>query len=306
MESFASIECFVRSAELGSFAEAARRLGLSAAAVSKNVARLETSVGMRLFQRSTRHLALTEAGQQFLDEVGGSLATIQNAVANLASAQGRPSGTLRVSVGPGFGRLYLVPLLGEFLTRYPDIRPDWHFDNRQVDLIAQGFDAALGGGFELPQGVVARKLGPAHRVLVASPGYAAAHPLDHPAQLRDCHGIVIRSPQSGRVRSWPLTHRNQSTAALELRPDIAMSDSDAACLAAAQGLGVALVSMPFASAYIASGHVVRVLPDWYVDNGNLSIYYAAQRLLPGKTRAFVDYVVEQFETQKLAEKFNAA
>lgn len=135
MESFSSIECFVRSAEVGSFAEAARRLSLTPAAVGKSVAKLEARLGVRLFQRSTRSLALTEAGQLFLREVGSSFATIQNAVANLASAGGQPAGTLKVSMGTAFGRLYVVPLLGEFLRRYPAISPDWHFDNRQVDLI---------------------------------------------------------------------------------------------------------------------------------------------------------------------------
>jgi DNA-binding transcriptional LysR family regulator len=195
METFSSIECFVRSAEVGSFAEAARRLSLTPAAVGKSVAKLEARLGVRLFQRSTRSLTLTEAGQLFLDEVSGSLLTIQNAVANLASAEGRPAGTLKVSMGTVFGRLYIVPLLGEFLRRFPAINPDWHFDNRQVDLIAQGFDAAIGGGFELPQGVVARKLTPAHRVLVASADYLAAREaILEPDDLKLHDGILIRSP----------------------------------------------------------------------------------------------------------------
>src|SRR5213079_498222 len=138
MENFTSIECFVRSAEVGSFAEAARRLSLTPAAVGKSVAKLESRLGVRLFQRSTRRLTLTEAGQRFLEEVRASFNTIQNAVANLASAEGSPAGTLKVSVGTMFGCLYVVPLLGEFLRRYPAITPDWHFDNRQVDLIGQG------------------------------------------------------------------------------------------------------------------------------------------------------------------------
>lgn len=210
MESFSSIECCVRSAEVGSFAEAARRLSLTPAAVGKSVAKLESRLGVRLFQRSTRRLTLTEAGQRFLGEVSASLNTIQNAVANLASVEGQPAGTLKVSMGTVFGRLYIVPLLGEFLRRFPAITPDWHFDNRQVDLIGQGFDAAIGGGFDLPQGVVARRLAPAHRVLVASPAYLAEHPaLVNPQDLQGCAGILIRSPQTGRVRSWPLTNRAQ-------------------------------------------------------------------------------------------------
>jgi len=306
METFSSIECFVRSAEVGSFAEAARRLSLTPAAVGKSVAKLEARLGVRLFQRSTRRLTLTEAGQLFLSEVSGSLTTIQNAVSNLASAGGQPAGTLKVSMGTVFGRLYIVPLLGEFLTRFPAINPDWHFDNRQVDLIGQGFDAAIGGGFELPQGVVARRLTPAHRVLVASADYLDRHaPINEPDDLKLHEGILIRSPQTGRVRSWQLTHRTRQHSPLTLTARMTMSDSEAACATAAQGLGIALVSMPFAVGYLEAGTLQRVLPDWYVDDGNISIYYAEHKLLPGKTRAFVDFIIEQFSTQGLAERFNA-
>jgi len=306
METFSSIECFVRSAEVGSFAEAARRLSLTPAAVGKSVAKLEARLGVRLFQRSTRSLTLTEAGQLFLGEVSTSLHTIQNAVANLASAGGQPAGTLKVSMGTVFGCLYIVPMLGEFLRRFPAINPDWHFDNRQVDLIGQGFDAAIGGGFELPQGVVARKLSPAHRVLVASPDYLAVHAsITEPDDLKHHDGILIRSPQTGRVRSWQLTHRNQQHSPLTLKARMTMSDSEAACVAAAQGLGIALVSMPFASGYLEAGRLQRVLPDWYIDDGYTSIYYAEHKLLPGKTRAFVDFVIEQFAERGLGQRFSA-
>ncbi|WP_433589670.1 LysR family transcriptional regulator [Pseudomonas koreensis] len=307
MENFSSIECFVRSAEVGSFAEAARRLSLTPAAVGKSVAKLEVRLGVRLFQRSTRSLTLTEAGQLFLSQVSGSLTTIQNAVANLSSVQGLPAGTLKVSMGTVFGRLYIVPLLEEFLGRFPAINPDWHFDNRQVDLIGQGFDAAIGGGFELPQGVVARKLAPAHRVLVASADYLQKHAaIAEPDDLQHHDGILIRSPQTGRVRSWQLiSGGGQLCRPLTLRTRMTMSDSEAACATAAQGLGIALVSMPFAVGYLKAGTLKRVLPDWYIDDGNISIYYAEHKLLPGKTRAFVDFVIEQFAQRGLAQRFSA-
>lgn len=306
MEAFGSIECFVRSAEVGSFAEAARRLGLTPAAVGKSVAKLEARVGVRLFQRSTRRLTLTEAGRLFLAEVSDSLQTIQNAVSSLSTVQGRPAGTLKVSMGTVFGCFYIVPMLASFLQCYPDIQPDWHFDNRQVDLIGQGFDAAIGGGFELPQGVVARRLAPAHRVLVASPAYLAGRaPIRDPEDLQHCRGILIRSPQTGRIRPWQLTGRAGGVRPLELKASMTMSDSEAACVAAAQDLGLALVSMPFAVNYLRSGALQRVLPDWYVDDGYTSIYYAEHKMLPGKTRAFVDFVIEQFAEQGLAQTFSA-
>jgi DNA-binding transcriptional LysR family regulator len=306
METMSSIECFVRSAELGSFSAAARSLALTSAAVGKNVARLETSLGVRLFQRSTRSLALTEAGQLFLEQVGGSLATIQNAVANLAVAGGQPAGALKVSMSPGLGRNYILPLLGGFLARYPGITPDWHFDNRPVDLITQGFDAALGGGFDISPGVVARRLAPAHRVLVASADYLARHPAPRaPADLAGHDGILIRSPQTGRVRPWELQNGARQQAPVTLRVRMTMSDPGAACDTAERGLGIALVSYQDALPYLRRHTLRRVLPDWYVDGGAISLYFPAQKLLPAKTRAFVDYVVEHFRAENMEQQLSA-
>ncbi|MBH9396798.1 LysR family transcriptional regulator [Pseudomonas aeruginosa] len=306
METLSNIQCFVRSAEAGSFAEAARRLGLTPAGVGKNVARLESNLGVRLFQRSTRRLALTEAGERFLQEVGGSLAGIQTALANVSNVGNQPSGTLKVSMGLAFGRDYILPLLGEFLERYPGIVPDWHFDNRPGDRIGEGFDAAIGGGFELPPGVVARHLTPGHLILLASPAYLRDKPpIRHPGDLCDFDGIRIRSPQTGRVRPWPLRRRDGEQAPIELRERMTMSDPEATCEVAAMGLGITLVCMQHAYAYLESGALVRVLPDWYVDAGNTSLYYAANRLLPAKTRVFVDFVVDYFRRQELARRFCA-
>ena len=310
METLGSIECFVRSAEAGSFSEAARRLGLTSAAVGKNVARLETSLGIRLFQRSTRSLRLTEAGTRFLAEVSGSLATIQSAVANLADAEGQAAGTLKVSMGNAFGREHIVPLLGDFLAQYPAIVPDWHFDNRQVDLIAEGFDAAIGGGFELPPGLVARELAPAHIVLLASKTYLTGRPaITHPDQLKQHAGIFIRSPQTGRIRPWALINskdaRRKEQMPIDMQVRMAMSDPAAALEAAEQGLGIAVTSMPNAQPYLVDKRLVRVLPDWYADAGALSLYFSAQKLLPAKSRAFIDFVVAHFRKHKLAQRFSA-
>lgn len=305
METLAGLDCFVRSAEAGSFAEAARRLGITPAAVGKSVAKLEASLGVRLFQRSTRSLTLTEAGERFLLEVRGGLSSIQRAVANLASAAGQPAGTLKVSMGVTFGRDYVVPMLGAFLQRYPAITPDWHFDNSPVDLIAQGFDAAISGAMELSPGVVARKLAPARRVLVASARYLDAHPpAAVPSDLAQHAGILVRSPQTGRVRPWTLRNRSNAEAAIELPARITMTDPDAACRAAEMGLGIALVSLPHALPYLDQGSLLRVLPDWYVDAGHIAVYFSAHTLLPAKTRAFVDCLVEHFKAQNLAERFS--
>ena len=302
MADLSLLTSFVRAAEHGSFSAAARSLGVSAAAVSKNVAHLEAHVGVRLFHRSTRRLALTGSGERFLAQVHEPLASLDAAIAGIRDDTDEPSGTLKVSMGHALGRNFLVPLLNEFLERWPAIVPDWHFDNRRVDLVGEAFDAAIGGGFELAQGLVARELAPVHIVAVASPGYLAGRPLpQQPADFAELAGIMRRSAPSGRVRPWTLRPRRGVDQPVPCRPRLIFSDPEAIALAARQGLGVALVPMPFAFAHVASGELVRLLPGWYSDAGPLSIYYPSRRLLPAKTRAFVDFVVERFRTSGFAK-----
>jgi DNA-binding transcriptional LysR family regulator len=292
---------FVQTAEHGSFSAAARVLGLTPAGVSKNVARLEAHLGVRLFHRSTRRLSLTEKGEQFLAQVHGPLASLQTAVAAGAAIDDAPAGTLKVSMGHAFGRNFLVPLLGEFLARYPRIVPDWHFDNRQVDIVGEGFDAAIGGGFPMAAGVVARELGPVHIVAVASPGYMEGRTAPRtPQDLASFDCIMRRSTPTGRVRPWSLGSRRAPEQAVQCQPRIILSDPEAVAQAARQGLGVALVPMPFAFTHIRSGGLVRLLPGWYSDAGPLSLYYPSKKMLAAKTRLFVDHVLERFRSAGFA------
>jgi DNA-binding transcriptional LysR family regulator len=292
---------FVQTAEHGSFSAAARVLGLTPAGVSKNIARLESDLGVRLFHRSTRRLALTESGERFLQQVDGPLSAVQGALAGVQARDDAPAGTLKVSMGQAFGRNFLVPLIGEFLKRWPAVLPDWHFDNRPVDLIGEGFDAAIGGGFALGDGLVARELAPVHIVAVASPTYLEGRALPHhPNELASFDGIMRRSSPTGRVRPWTLRTRRTVDQAVTCRPRLIFSDPEAIAQAARMGLGVALLPMPFAFASIESGELVRLLPGWYSDAGPLSLYYPSRRLLPAKTRVFVDFVVERFRSAGFA------
>jgi DNA-binding transcriptional LysR family regulator len=297
MADLSILTAFIRTAEHGSFSAAARSLGVTAAGVSQNVARLETLVGVRLFQRSTRRLALTEGGERFLQQVRDPLLRLESAIDGLRQRDEEPVGTLKVSMGQALGRQFLVPLLGDFLGRYPAVLPDWHFDNRQVDLVGEGFDAAIGGGFALSPGVVARELAPVHIVAVAAPAFFAGRALPrHPDELAGCAGIMRRSSPTGRVRPWTLRTRRTVELAVPCAPRLILSDPEAIAEAARLGLGVALVPMPFAFAHIASGALLRLLPGWYSDAGPLSIYYPTRTMLPAKTRVFVDFVVERFRS----------
>ncbi len=304
MESLANLESFVRSAELGGFSAAARRLGLTPAAVSRNVAALEANLKLRLFHRSTRSLTLTEAGERFLIAMRDHLEGLQGAIAEISNEQAEPAGILKVSLSPAFGIKYVLPMLPDFMKRYPLVRPEWMFENRQVDLVGEGYDAAVGGGFELASGVVARVLAPAHLVAVASPAYIKGRVLPaDPAGLAGLDGIVMKSINTGRIPQRQMRNAAGEVQPVDLTPGIVVNDPAAMRKAALLGLGVTLLSKPDALAHLDSGELIRLVPSWYVDIGPISIYYANRTLLPLKTRVFVDFVIEGFQRQRLAERF---
>ena len=304
METLANLESFVRSAETGGFSAAARRLSLTPAAVSRNVAMLERNLGIRLFQRSTRKLTLTEAGERFLHAIRSNLEELQASIANVATDRGEPAGVLRVSMGMTFGVEYILPLLPDFLKRYPDVRIDWQFENRQVDLIAEGFDAAIGGGIELAPGLVSRVLAPLHIVAVASPTYMKGRtPPAEPSGLAAFDGIIMRASSTRRVRERLMRNAVGDEMRVPLKGTIAFDDPEAMCKAAVLGLGVTQIALAHALRHLESGALIRLVPQWYADAGPISIYYASRRLMPAKTRVFVDFIVQAFRRLRFAERF---
>ena len=264
---------------------------------------LERNLGVRLFHRSTRKLTLTEAGEQFLQSIGGNLDALQAAIAGVSADHGEPGGILKVSMAPTFGMTHLMPVLPEFLARYPRIRAEWHFENRQVDLVAEGYDAAIGGGFELAPGMVSRPLAPAHIIAVASPEYMKRHP--HPTVPTDLAGfdaIVMRSTRTGRIRQWVMRDVSGAEMQAPLQETFVVNDPAAMREAAVLGLGVTLIAVPDVLRDLESGELVRLLPRWYADAGAISVYYANRTLLPAKTRVFIDYLTEEFKRTRLAER----
>lgn len=307
METLANLESFVRSAETGSFSSAARRLALTPAAVSRNVAQLERNLGVRLFQRSTRGLTLSEGGERFLQSVQGGLDSIQGAIADITVNAGQPAGVLKLNTSQAFGVEYVLPLMPAFLERYPAVTPDWSLDNRPQDLIAGGFDAAIGGGFDLPLGMVARELARLQIVAVASPSFMRGkrRPRD-PAGLGEFPCVAMRSPSTSRVRTLIMRNGAGAEMAAVQNPAIVLDDPGTLCNAVLLGMGIGLMGVPHALPHLESGTLVQLLPGWYCDVGPLSLYFASQKLLPGKTRVFVDFITASFREQELAHRFSAA
>jgi DNA-binding transcriptional LysR family regulator len=292
----ANLESFVRSAETSSFSAAARRLALTPAAVSRNVAMLERNLGVRL--------TLTDAGERFLLAIKDNLDGLQQAISGAAADAGEPAGVLKVSMGLNFGADFILPLLPAFLTRYPGIRPDWQFTTRQIDLIAEGYDAAIGGGIEWAPGIVSRVLAPLHLIAVASPAYLKNRtPPADPSGLAAFDGIAWRSSRTGRIRERIMRNAEGAEIPVKLKETIVLDDPEATCRAALLGLGVTLIAVCHALPHLERGTLVRLVPQWYSDGGPISIYYASRTLLPAKTRAFVDFVVETFKRDRLAERF---
>lgn len=306
METLANLESFVRAAENGSFSEAGRRLGLTAAAVSRNVAMLERNLGVRLFQRSTRKLTLTDAGERFLVSIDGNLDALQAAIAEAAAHNSEPAGVLKVSMSPSIGLTHILPLLAPLLAKYPRIKPEWRFENRPVDLIAENYDAAIGGAFDLAPGLVSRTLAPVHVVAVASPAYMSGRtPPADPSELAAYNGIVMRPLRTGRIRHWMLRNANGIEIAGTLAETIVVDDPAAMREATRLGLGVSLIALFDVQAHLERGELIRLLPDWYADAGAISIYYASRTLISAKTRVFVDFVVDAFKSERLGVEFRA-
>jgi DNA-binding transcriptional LysR family regulator len=268
------------------------------------VATLERNLGVRLFHRSTRRLTLTDSGERFFLAIKHDLEGLQQSISGMATEGGEPAGVLKVSMGLNFGADYILPLLPAFLARYPRILPDWQFTTRQIDLIADGYDAAIGGGIEWGSGVVSRALAPLHLIAVASPEYLKNRTLPtDPTDLAAYEGIAWRSSRTGRIRDRIMRNAAGAETLVNLRETVVFDDPEATCRAALLGLGVTLIAVSHALPHLERGSLVRLVPQWYSDGGPISIYFANRTLLPSKTRVFVDFVVQAFKRNRLAERF---
>ena len=307
MDTFSALNMLVRSAEERNFSVVARQLGVTPAAVSKQVAKLEQELGVQLVVRTTRSLSLTEAGARLVAEAMPGLQQVQAALASTNPHDKAISGTLKVSLATGFGRDYILPIMLPLLTAHPNLRFDWHFENRQIDLVAEGFDAAIGGGFDISGGLVARPLTPLHLVLVAAPEYLknCGKPVPKtPRDLMQHAALVLRAPSTGRARNWDLQTRHEHTV-IEPNVRIWLSAPEALADAAVAGYGIALAGMAHVRRHLDNGDLVRLLPQWWSDVGNISLYFPSSRRIPPKTRVFVDYVITTLQSNGLAKILSA-
>ncbi|WP_266159825.1 LysR family transcriptional regulator [Dyella silvatica] len=289
MDKLTGLAAFVRTAQTQSFVAAGRLLGLSASAVGKSVARLEQRLGVRLFQRSTRRIRLTDEGTRFYERCRHILDDIDQAEAMLSHATEAPRGRLRVSVIT-VGYRFLMPILPEFMQRYPEVELDLDFDDRIVDVIDDGLDAVIRSG-DLPDSrLMARRLGSFHAMLCASPDYLQRQGTpQHPRELERHACLQFRNHTSGKLQKWML-RADPGESEPHLPTTMICNNIEAMLTATINGLGIAYLPNFLVRDAIASGTVVSVLDSYMIQHGEFWVLWPSNRQMPPKLRVFVDFI----------------
>lgn len=290
---------FAMVVECGSFTAAATQLGVAKSHVSQRVARLEERLRVRLIQRTTRRLHVTELGRRYYRHCRQMLLEADRAQRLVDAAHDVPGGNLRIACPPLFSQLVLGPIVVDFLQTYP--RVHLHIDtvHRAVDVIEEGYDVAFRILTEVADStLVARSFGTGGQTLVASPGLLAAHPpLRRPEQLADLPSVdMVIAAQDGRYR-WRLRRRHGEDRLIEHRPCLVTDDLQSLRRAASAGIGIALLPDFLCRAELARGTLQPALPGWFVPAGNVHAVYASRRGLLPAVRDFLDFATPRIEAR---------
>jgi DNA-binding transcriptional LysR family regulator len=298
MQSLRGILNFSRTAELGSFAAAARELGVSPVAVSQNISRLELALGVRLLARSTRALQLTPEGLAFLEQCKGPLALLDAACKDVASDAQHPSGKLRATVVSPVAFLYLIPLLPKFYARYPEITLELELSEDSTPLIPKRFDVGIRVGALNDAAFVARPLGPMRLLLCAAPSYLKARGIPKTLDALQHHS-TLQLQVTGREQGVPFIVQTRADGARSMRmlqhsARFVCNDFRALLQACQDGLGIAQLPQPLALPALKKGQLKTLLPHNQMDGWQLFIHYPSRKQLPARVRAFVDFCIEHF------------
>jgi len=294
LDRFVALQVFRHVAELKSFAEAGRRLSLSAPAISKNIAELEAHVGARLINRTTRRMSLTDEGRIYLEHVARGLDALAEADEALGPIRAAPAGTLRVSAPMTVTLTRLSAAIPTFLARYPDLKLDLHLDDRRVDIVREGFDLAVRGSdnFE-DSSLVARRLAVMRHVLCAAPSYFASRPAPRtPSDLKS--HTHVRFGLSAHADVWSFT-RGGRTEQVAVDARYSVSSSLAVRDALRAGFGVGLIPRPYVEEDLREGRLQAALEDWSADETTLYAVYPSRQHMAPKLRVFLDFLIGEFE-----------
>jgi len=282
------LEAVIAIANKGSFRAAALDLGLSTTSLSNLIGKLEKRLGVRLFNRTTRSVSVTDAGSQFVEQVGPALREIQQAMAVARSQQDIPSGTLRINAFPTAAREILAPLVLAFIRRYPEVHVDLVTEGRIVDIVAEGFDLGLRSADLVPTDMIALPVGkPQSFAVVAAPAYLEARGAPMvPPDLFTHSCIRIRLP-NGALYRWHFEKEGDAVH-IDVHGPITLDEASLARIAVLEGTGIGFFMEADVRDDIAAGRLVRLLQDWTPQRAPLSLYYPGRRNPSAAFRAFID------------------
>lgn len=296
-----AILSFVQAADTGSFAAAGRLLGVTSAAVSKNIAGLEKALGVRLFNRTTRTLNLTEEGTAFLRQARVALNALDAAVETVAAQRGETYGRVRISTSVAIGQEQLMPLLPSLLSRYPELSVAVDFDDRVVDLVRDGYDLALRGGLIRDSALISRPVCRLNTILVASPIYLTQRGVPRTPGDLARHRLVARRFLAGTVDSWSFKADDGSITTLDPTETavLTLSAPEALVGAALDDIGVAQVAVHLAWEHLKAGRLKVVMhPLHHPGPYEMVIQYPHRALIAPRVRVVVDHLLEAFADNK--------
>lgn len=283
---------FAKVAEERSFAAAARAMGLSVATVSRGISRLEERLGARLLNRTSRQLALTEFGQTIVKSASRIYREAEETEGAAREMSGRPRGLIRLAVPMSFGLRWVAPILPDFFLAYPDVMIDLHLSDATVDLIGQGFDAALRIAILPDSSLVARRLCPVSRFIVAAPGYLAQYGRpEHPHDLigRACLGYAYRA----RSEVWRFANHAGDEESIVPAGPLRVTNADALVPTVLAGLAIAELPDFIASEYLRDGRMEAILTDWTLQEGGLYFVTPSAHARPAKVEVLADFLVQR-------------
>jgi len=302
VENLADIAVFVRVVERGSFTLAADDLGLSRAVVSKYLSRLEARLGARLLHRTTRRLALTEAGATLFEASRGALERIDEAESAVARFQEAPRGRLRVSAPMSFGILHLGPAIAEFSRQFPDVTLDVSLDDRFVNLVAEGFDVAVRIGMLTDSTLVARKIGTTRAVACASPAYLEERGEPQtPEELASHAGLIYSYLAGGNV--WRFLAPDGREIPVGITGPLRINNGIVLAEAAIAGRGILVSPSFYVAPMLRDGRLKRILAGYRLPELGIYAVYAQREHVPPKVRVFIDYLAARFGRKPDWEKF---
>lgn len=284
------LTAFIAIAEQRSFSGAARVLGVSSSALSHSMRNLEARLQMRLFNRTTRSVSLTEAGEQLLNGVRPLMNDLANVVNEVTSARISPSGSIRISASESSMRPLIRHVVPDFVVRYPHIHIEFVVDSKLQDIVGDGFDAGIRLFDDVPRDMIAIRFGPDVRfAAVASPDYLERHPTPHTPQDLKAHRCIRFRFASGGLFRWDFKHAEQS-ASLDVEGQITLDNINLMVEAALAGVGVAWVPQDQVADHLREGRLVHLLPQWSPNYSGLCLYYPANRHPPSALRLFAQAV----------------